>query len=69
MSKRNDYLAQVDFCRSMADRAVDFETKARWLELACKWMTLAGDGGSASDQFEAAVRNKATGQERSRSTN
>jgi hypothetical protein len=69
MSKRTEYFQQADFCKSMADKSVDFEGKARWLELASKWLALAGDGGTPDEQFEASVRDRGTGQERSRSSN
>lgn len=69
MNKRAEYYLNADFCNKMADRSVDFEAKSKWLELAGKWLLLAGDGGTPNDQFEAAVRDLGTGQERSRSTN
>jgi len=57
MSNISKYLIQAEFCKEMAERSGLLEGKARWLELAGKWLALAdentqpaNDTGSAQEQ-------------------
>ena len=43
MGTVSDYLIQAEFCKKMADRTVLIEGKARWLELASKWLSLVDE--------------------------
>ena len=65
MSKVAEYLLQAEFCKSMAERTASLEGKARWLDLAAKWLGLADERVQA-EPFEVMADDGAT-QERSRS--
>ena len=43
MGTVTEYLLQGDFCKRMAERPATPEAKARWLELAGKWLALADE--------------------------
>src|SRR5438105_3030628 len=43
MSKVSEYLIQAEFCKEMAERTGLIEGKARWLELAGKWLALVDE--------------------------
>ena len=43
MSKISKYLIQAEFCKEMAERTGLIEGKARWLELAGKWLALVDE--------------------------
>jgi len=43
MSKISKYLIQAEFCKEMAERSGLLEGKARWLELAAKWLALVDE--------------------------
>ena len=43
MSNISRYLIQAEFCKEMAERSGLLEGKARWLELAGKWLALVDE--------------------------
>jgi len=67
-----EWLMNADFCRNMAQRSNDPARRARWLKLAQQWLALC-EATTAPDtesqQFEAAVHDKGTGQQASKSSN
>ena len=66
MSKVAEYLLQAEFCKSMAERTASLEGKARWLDLAAKWLGLADERVQA-EPFEVMAQDDGTTKERSRS--
>ena len=64
MSKVAEYLLQAEFCKKMADGTASIEGKARWLDLAGKWLGLANEHGQP-EQFDAMAEGDT--QQRSRS--
>jgi hypothetical protein len=43
--KAEEYLSRADYCRNMAETARTEEVKAGWLNLAEKWLGMAGQYG------------------------
>lgn len=41
MGKREEYFAQAEDCKRWSAKATTTDAKARWLDLAGKWMRLA----------------------------
>jgi hypothetical protein len=57
MPKPNlEYLRQYEICRKMADRTKSAGQKEAWLELAAKWLTLAGSARDALKPRQGTVR-------------
>jgi hypothetical protein len=57
MPKPNlEYLRQYEICRKMADRTKSAGQKEAWLELAAKWLTLAGSARAVLKAVPAVVR-------------
>lgn len=56
MGNRSEYYLQADFCKNMASRVASAEGRERWLDLAAKWLALAGEthGDGVVESFTAA---------------
>jgi len=66
MSKVAEYLLQAEFCKKMADGTASIEGKARWLDLAGKWLGLANEHAQP-EKFDAMAEDDGTTKQRSRS--
>ena len=55
MSKRAEYLAQAEECKNWADKAGTTDRRARWLELAGKWLRLAEEYTEPAEGFRPVI--------------
>jgi hypothetical protein len=65
-----EYRREAEDCERRAYKAPTLELKADWLRLSAQWLAMIPNdmAESAEQQFDAAIRDRGTGQEDSNSS-
>ena len=65
MGKNDEYRANAAECQRMADITRNPKDKQTWLEMAQHWLHMITQRKTPTARFDAAVRERGTGQSRS----
>jgi hypothetical protein len=65
-----EYRREAEYCERRAQEAPNDELRADWLRLAAQWLAMIPNeiNKSAEQRFDAAIRDRGTGQEDSTSS-